>query len=230
MKQRFFYWLKIYLGFSGKEAKGFLLVIPILLLFSMLPTLLRLIKNKDAEVSFIRYQDRLDSLEILSAKLVSSPLPTFNPQDTVKLSRNQSQAAELNRLPLSQADSVILQIVPGIGPGTAGRIVKYREQLGGFHSKAQLLEVYGLKEETLAALWDFFEFDSVVSRKIRVNTAGLEEFAAHPYISYGAAKVLVAYRNQHGSFTSTDDLKKIKIFKEVWIQSLTPYLEFDGSP
>ena len=116
--------------------------------------------------------------------------------------------------------------MPGIGPGTAGRIIKYREQLGGFHSKAQLSEVYGMKEETISALWDFFEFDGSVFKKLQLNVASLEELSAHPYISYGEAKVLVAYRQQHGNFDSSDDLLKIKIFKDEWVQKLKPYLEF----
>ena len=226
MKRRFFYWMKFYLGFSGKEAKGFFVLVPFVLLFGLTPTLLRAYKNRNSESAFVAYQKQLDSLENLKVTLVVSPLATFNPQDTVKGNRNQKQLENINRLAFSEADSVVLQIVPGIGPGTAGRIIKYREQLGGFHSKAQLSEVYGMKEETISALWDFFEFDGSVFKKLQLNVASLEELSAHPYISYGEAKVLVAYRQQHGNFDSSDDLLKIKIFKDEWVQKLKPYLEF----
>jgi competence protein ComEA len=227
MRDRVFYWMKFYLGFSGKEARGFFVLIPFMIAFGLTPTILKGVKNKKAAAEFGIYQGRLDSLEQLQVKLISSPLPTFNPQDTVKTSRSQRQAEELNRLPFSEADSVLLQIVPGIGPGTAGRIIKYREQLGGFHSERQLLEVYGVKEETMLAIWDFFEFDPQIFKKIEINTGGVEDIAEHPYISYGEAKVLTAYRKQHGRFNSIDDLLKIKIFKTAWVQKLHPYLEFD---
>lgn len=227
MKGRFFYWMKFYLGFSGKESRGFLMLIPVLIILGILPSTVKYFKIKNANHDYLNYQNQVDSLERLQVRLVGSPLPTFNPQDTVKTNRNQKQLDNLNRIPFSEADSITLQIVPGIGPGTAGRIVKYRLQLGGFHSEDQLLEVYGIKEELLPALWDFFEFDPQIFKMISINTANLEEISAHPYISYGEAKVLVAYRNQHGRFDSSDDLLKIKIFKKEWVQKLEPYLKFD---
>jgi DNA uptake protein ComE-like DNA-binding protein len=38
--------------------------------------------------------------------------------------------------------------------------------------------------------------------------------------------VIVAYREQHGLYTQADDLLKIKIFNEEWLERLKPYLEF----
>lgn len=45
---------------------------------------------------------------------------------------------------LNEADSSKLETIRGIGPAFASRIIKYRNRLGGFHSKEQLREVYGL--------------------------------------------------------------------------------------
>lgn len=227
MRGRIFYWMKFYLGFSGKEARGFLVLLPFVMVLGVLPAALRAVKNRNSETVFLAYQRSLDSLESLEVQLVASPFPTFNPQDTVKANRSKKQPDNLNRIPFSEADSVVLQIVPGIGPGIAGRIVKYREQLGGFHSENQLLEVYGVKEDVQLAIWDFFEFDPHIFKKIPINSASLEDLAAHPYVSYGEAKVLVAYRIQHGKFNSSEDLLKIKIFKAEWVQKLKPYLEFE---
>lgn len=227
MRNNFFYWLKSYLGFSRKESRGFVLLIPFLILFGWLPSTIGFFKNQQAETTYKQYQARLASLEKSGVILLASPLPTFNPQDTVKLSRNQRQIESLNRIPFSEADSVTLQIVPGIGTATAGRIIKFRENLGGIHSKSQLEEVFGVKPETAAAVWEFFEFDPKIVRKLKINTAKLEDLATHPYISYGEAKVLVAFRNQHGHFKSADDLLKVKIFKAEWIEKISPYLDFE---
>lgn len=227
MKNRVFYWMKFYLGFSGKESRGFFVLIPFLLILGLLPGTVRFFKNNNTETTLTKYQKRLDSLQNLQIQLVASPLPTFNPQDTVNASRNQKQLDNLNRIAFSEADSATLQIVPGIGPGTAGRIIKYRQHLGGFHSQNQLLEVYGVDGELTSALWEFFEFDAAIFRKIPINEAGVEDLSAHPYISYGEAKVLIAYRNQHGNFLSADELLNIKIFKSEWVQKIKPYLMFD---
>ncbi|MBN7812170.1 helix-hairpin-helix domain-containing protein [Algoriphagus sp. H41] len=226
MKDRFFYWIKSYLGFSGKESRGFLVLIPFLLLFGLLPDAVRWLKNRQAEDILKQYQSRVDSLQSIHIQLVSSPLPTFNPQDTSKAARNQRQLENLNRIFFSQADSVTLQIVPGIGPSTASRIVKYRQRLGGFHSQRQLLEVYGVNEEMMQAIGEFFEFDSVVFARLPINSATVEQLSAHPYISYSEAKVLVAYRQQHGKFSASEDLASIKIFKTEWIERIKPYLDF----
>lgn len=227
MKETIFYWMKSYLGFSRKESKGFVLLIPFLVVFGFVPTGIGFFKNQQAEQAFDRYQLQLDSLKTLGVQLKTSPLPTFNPNDTAKTTRNQKQINNLNRIPFSEADSVMLQIVPGIGQATAGRIIRYRENLGGFHSKSQLGEVFGVKTETAEAVWDFFEFDPRIFKKLKINAASLEELAAHPYISYGEAKVLIAFRTQHGKFNSSDDLLKIKIFKTEWVQKIKPYLSFE---
>lgn len=157
--------------------------------------------------------------------IVKSPGPLFNPQDTVKKSAIDKQLENIQRVSFSEADSIILQIVPGIGPGTAGRIIKYRENLGGFHSTGQLSEVYGMKPETIELMWEFFEFTPAIFRKINLNQGTIEEISSHPYVTYGEAKVIVAYRNQHGVYKSIDDLMKIRIFKEEWIMKLAPYLD-----
>jgi DNA uptake protein ComE-like DNA-binding protein len=227
MIERFFYWMKSYLGFSRKESRGFLLLIPILLIFGFSSSIVQFFKNRQADKTFARYLVRLDSLEKLDVQLVTSPNPIFNPLDTVIKTKNQKQLENLNQIPFAEADSITLQIVPGIGQATAGRIIKYRESLGGFHSPSQVLEVFGVKEETAASLWEFFEFEPMIFRKITINSAALEELSAHPYISYGEAKVLVAFRNQHGKYSSKEDLLKIKIFKSDWVEKINPYLEFD---
>jgi competence protein ComEA len=226
MANRFFFWMKSYLGFSRKESHGFLFLIPILISFGLMPSLIRFFKDQKAAQTYSMYLDRLDSLDKLQIRVVSSPNPTFNPQDTVKSTRNEKQLENLNRIPFSEADSITLQIVPGIGQASAGRIIKYRDNLGGFHHKDQVLEVYGIKPETATALWEFFEFDALIFRKIPINTVTLEDLSAHPYVSYSEAKVLMAYRKQHGNFESSDDLLKIKIFKSAWVEKIKPYLDF----
>jgi len=225
MRSRLFYWLKTYLGFSRKESHGFLLLLPFLGLLILVPTFIRQYKAANSKDFHLSFFHKIDSMEKAGMVMVKSPGPLFNPQDTVKKSALDKQLENIQRVPFSEADSIILQIVPGIGPGTAGRIIKYRENLGGFHSTSQLIEVYGMKPETIDLLWNFFEFTPAIFRKINLNQGTIEEISSHPYITYGEAKVIVAYRNQHGVFQSIDDLLKIRIFKEEWIRKLAPYLD-----
>lgn len=222
-----FFWCKTHLGFSRKEARGFLLLVPFLLVLGLSPKVLRYVKNEEAEIVYQRYLRSLDSLERLGVVLVSSPLPTFDPRDTVRRSYSAQVAERIQRLPFSAADSVTLQIVPGIGALTAGRIIKYRERLGGFLEEKQLEEVFGLKPETIPLIWAYFDFDRVVPRRIFINQVAVEELGRHPYISYQEAKVLLAYRLQHGPYGKAEDLLRIKIFKPEWVEKITPYLRFE---
>jgi DNA uptake protein ComE-like DNA-binding protein len=169
----------------------------------------------------------VDSLEQAGFRLSVSPLPTFNAQDTITRSHSAKVAERIQRLPFSQTDSVVLQIVPGIGALTAGRIIKHRENLGGFIQIAQLNEVYGLKPEVIPLIWDYFDFDAAPIRKLSINRATVEELSSHPYISYQEAKVIVAYRLQHGGYQAAADLLGIKIFKSDWVEKIAPYLSFE---
>jgi DNA uptake protein ComE-like DNA-binding protein len=227
MRQRLFFWLKTHLGFSAKESRGFLLLIPCLLLLVGASQVIAWAKDRNAGKLYQHYLNQVDSLERAGVQLLASPLPTFNPEDTLRRSHSAKVSDRIQRLPFSEADSVVLQIVPGIGALTAGRIIKHRENLGGFILVDQLNEVYGLKPETIPVIWEYFDFDRVAPRRIEINTVPVEELAKHPYISYQEAKVLVAYRLQHGPYFQLDDLLKVKIFKADWVNKIGPYLDFE---
>ena len=227
MRQRLFFWFKTHLGFSAKESRGFLLLIPFLLLLVGASQVLAWAKDRNAEKLYQHYLNQVDSLERAGVQLLSSPLPTFNPEDTLSRSHSAKVSDRIKRLPFSEADSVVLQIVPGIGALTAGRIIKHRENLGGYIQIDQLHEVFGLKPETIPVIWEYFDFDRVAPRRIEINTFPVEELAKHPYISYQEAKVLVAYRLQHGPYLQLDDLLKVKIFKADWVNKIGPYLDFE---
>ncbi|WP_275871187.1 helix-hairpin-helix domain-containing protein [Algoriphagus sp. CAU 1675] len=141
--------------------------------------------------------------------------------------RSTPKAPSLRRIPFSESDSITLQIVPGVGPALASRIIKFRENLGGFQDKSQLGEIYGLKADVIEKIWDYFDFDPGIRQKIKVNLWDVGDLAKHPYIGFGEAKVLVAFRTQHGPFQQADDLLKIKIFDREWVRKISPYLDFD---
>jgi DNA uptake protein ComE-like DNA-binding protein len=227
MWQRVIFWSKTHLGFSAKESRGFLLLIPFLMALVAASQVLAWAKNKKASTIYLQYLREVDSLEQAGFQLSVSPLPTFNVQDTVTRSYSTKVSERIQRLPFSETDSVLLQIVPGIGAMTAGRIIKHREKLGGFIQIAQLNEVYGLKPEVIPLIWEYFDFDAAPIRKLSINRSTVEELASHPYISYQEAKVIVAYRLQHGGYQAATDLLGIKIFKSDWVEKIVPYLSFE---
>ncbi|MDQ3645819.1 MAG: ComEA family DNA-binding protein [Actinomycetota bacterium] len=53
---------------------------------------------------------------------------------------------------LNNADQAALETVPGLGPVKAGAIVQHRQEIGGFTSIDQLLDVVGIGPSTLEAI------------------------------------------------------------------------------
>ncbi|WP_439481001.1 ComEA family DNA-binding protein [Algoriphagus formosus] len=221
MRLRFLYWLKREIGFSRKESRGFLLVVPVLTFLAFSPELFSLFSRQIDPATEKNLLEVADSLRLLGFEEVSSPFPVRVGLDTV----NRSMQG-LRKIPFSEADSITLQVVPGVGPTLAARIIKYEVSMGGFFSKDQLKDIYGVQPEVADRIWEYFEFDGEIRNRLAINDAAVEDLAKHPYISYGQAKVIIAYRNQHGNYEQADDLLKIRIFDPEWIQKIAPYLTF----
>ncbi len=128
---------------------------------------------------------------------------------------------------LNVADTTELNSLKGIGTKTSLRIIKYRESLGGFYDYAQLSEVFALSEEAIAEIKKYGKIDETTIRKISINKASIEEMKIHPYIKYNLAKVIVAYRTQHGLFKSEKDLAKIKILDEQTLKKIINYISYE---
>lgn len=126
---------------------------------------------------------------------------------------------------INTADTSQLIALKGIGATLAGRIVKYRDGLGGFIAPEQFRDVYGLDSLALAELEKFGQIRSAV-RKIPVNTASAEDLDRHPFLSRRQAQIIVTYREQHGAYTSAESLKPIRILDAKTIEKIAPYLEF----
>ena len=56
---------------------------------------------------------------------------------------------------VNTANAAQLEALPGIGPTIAQRIVDYRQANGPFSSPGQLINVNGIGEKRLAAIWDY---------------------------------------------------------------------------
>jgi len=128
---------------------------------------------------------------------------------------------------INSADTTELKSLKGIGSKLSQRIVKFRTNAGGFYSIDQLIEVYGLKPETLEQIRPFIKVDENYS-KININTATAEQLKNHPYIyKWNIANAIVNYRIKHGKYTKVEDLKKTDLVTDEICRKIAPYLIFE---
>lgn len=151
-----------------------------------------------------------------SPSVPAEPPKTFEPKPTTKTTFT---------FDLNTADTTELKRVYGIGSKLSARIVKTRNDLGGFHSLNQVREVWGLDSVVVDELLKHGTLRNPQLRKLNVNSAPFDQLR-HPYLKFHMARAIVAYRQQHGPFSAPEDLLKVKVIDAKTVEKLTPYLEF----
>lgn len=126
---------------------------------------------------------------------------------------------------LNRADTNDLKKIKGIGSKLAFRIINYRDKIGGFYEETQLKEVYGLDSSVVQETLKFAYVKNPILRKIKINEITAEDFK-HFYLKSYVVKAIVAYRQQHGKFSSRKDLENIKVLDVKSLDKIAPYLEF----
>lgn len=133
---------------------------------------------------------------------------------------------DIPKLELNAADSAALVALRGIGPWYARKILDYRERLGGFFDKTQLLEIDGIDAERFAGLSDEVTADAARIRRIDLWHASDSLLARHPYIGGRGARSLVRYRTLYDSTRWTlPDLAREQVLPVENIEKLKKYIE-----
>ena len=127
---------------------------------------------------------------------------------------------------LNSADTLDLQQLRGIGPGFARRIVAYREKLGGYVGKEQLLEVFGMDTARYRGIEASVRVDPSAIKGIDVNTATFKELMRHPYVQFAAAKAIVLHRQKVKVIRTADELKALPGVSDSLFRRMLVYLRF----
>lgn len=123
---------------------------------------------------------------------------------------------------VNTSDTTMLTRIPGIGKYYARQIVNYRNRLGGYVSRNQLMEIEGLPEETL----EYIEIDTKQVKRLNVNSMTLAQLKRHPYINYWQARAITEYRRLHGKIRNILDLKLMSEFTQNDLKRIEPYVEY----
>lgn len=135
----------------------------------------------------------------------------------------EEKVLKVDVLELNSVDSIQLKTLPGIGVKLSKRIIKYRDLLGGFYSLKQLLEVYGLKEQTLTMIEPRVTIDTSRIRKIDLNFMNANELARHPYLQKKLAQQIVRFRTKYGNIKNFSVLRDSMILNIDEYNRLKPY-------
>lgn len=137
----------------------------------------------------------------------------------------QKPIARSQKLNLNSADTTDLKSLPGIGSFFAKNIVDYRNKLGGFIEKEQLLEVYAFDSTRMANIENLIVIDTIELRKVNINTDDFKTILRHPYIEYEDVKKIVNYRESKGMIKNWEQYLKVVGRNDV-DERLERYLEF----
>ena len=123
---------------------------------------------------------------------------------------------------LNAADTSMLMKIPGIASYRASKIVEYRQRLGGFRTKEQVMEACRMPDEVL----DWFTVQPVPLERLEVNHLSLKRLMHHPYISFYQAQAIIEYRKKYGPLHSPQELQKLQDFTPEAIERVQDYLDF----
>ena len=126
---------------------------------------------------------------------------------------------------INRDDTLAFRKLRGIGRVLSGRIVRYREKLGGFIRKEQIAEVYGISDSLYHAIAPHLLLDTIRVKAIDINTADFKTLVRHPYIKGSLARVIIAYREQHGNYQNPDGVRETDLVDGELYLKLAPYLK-----
>ena len=166
-----------------------------------------------------------DSLLVTIAPLFKFPDWVSKKKESSFYSYNNKTSAKIIKKDLNTATVEDLLPIRGIGEKLSERILKYREHLGGFSSKKQLVEVYGLSEDVITEVWKYFDLLTPAQiTKIDLNLASKKELSKVPYLNYKEVEALLIFRSEQGNLSSLKDLQAIG-FSQEKIEQLSWYLK-----
>lgn len=139
----------------------------------------------------------------------------------------QEQQPVIRKTDVNSATEEQLLAVRGLGPFFVRQILRKRDELGGFYTPEQLLEVWKMDQEKLAAILPYLEFNPSGIRKLNINTATADELKAHPYISWNLANSIVKLRSQTGGYQRIEDVRKSVLMTDELYEKLKRYFTVD---
>ena len=216
-------------SFSKGERIGVLILSTIIIVLIGIKFYFHYFKNAEANpIDFLAYEKQIDDF---STHLKEQPKKTYQSyyqRDSDKKYSICKKSRKKLHIELNTSDTTNLVRIYGIGRVFAIRIIKYRERLGGYCDKRQLLEVFGIKPENYAKIENQIWVDTTKIKKIDLNEVSFKALLKHPYMSFDRVKKLMKYKEKHRIF-NLEQLEKDGVFDKEFLEKLRPYLMVSGN-
>lgn len=162
-------------------------------------------------------------IKVVDRKRIESWLPFVQLPDSLPKESYVPLKKNLISVDIATADSAQFLQVRGIGPVLAGRIVRYRNRLGGFISLQQIREVYGINDTSWAVLEPCLKLEvPTLERLLLLNSLSEDSLRLHPYVGSKIARQICMFRKQH-SFRSVDELRSLPLITDEIYRKIAPY-------
>ena len=115
------------------------------------------LKN-DADLSDINLASKLeDGMKIYIPTVNETTNENINTENTYATQNSNTQEKATDKININTASESELDTLPGIGPSTALKIIKYREETGKFKSIEDIKEVSGIGESKYEQIKDLIK-------------------------------------------------------------------------
>lgn len=182
-------------------------------------------RDKNLKGSFKTLED-LQKCFVISAEkfnemkpYIKLAIPENNPQKSIEktinptISKTDFSKTDLNKITFAQL------IEFGFNEKSAASFIGFRNKLGGFVSKNQILETYNIDKNEAEKLLDLSPLNPNNITKYNLTDAPEEWLKNHPYFKYYANKILffrVTYPSEKEIFkkinAKPEDLAKMKLY------------------
>lgn len=191
--------------------------------------------NEDSSAVTETFLETSVELEEIS-EIVSSAVSMAEAAETVPTFADE----DIFPIDINTADKEALMELKGIGEATAEKIIRYRQENGGFSSVEELLSVNGIGEKKLADIRDYIyvsgtytpaetavetaPYEEKTSQLININTADLDELMTLDGIGEVIAGRIIEYREANGGFNSVDELINVKGIGEKKLEAIRGFV------
>lgn len=175
--------------------------------------------------SAIEFQKITGVSDVLLAKIS----PFFKSPDWVNAKNDNYgyQKKVPKVIDINKASAQDLMEIPGIGPSISAKIIKQRDEMGGFLSTEQYQYIWGLTPEVQQAMLKYCHIRDVSKvKRFKINELSMKELTLIPYYNYALAKETITYRSMHKGIQNIEDLTKVKGFPVEKLNIIVLYLEF----